>query len=274
MRGPALGTWRRPLTQQVFRPLPGNLLKACLITCDFHVSSRQECYSTCQFQTPPSSSCYFYFNYNLEPCQKAKLPTLTAAEAALEGFPIPAPQRKRLRVLVWALSPLPLHGKDTLAEQCREFSWAFLNLAFFAADPAGPALGPSKQGNPESSACSSGPESIPRVSKALIEVGQTGVGWSPLLTRNLAIWSSLRPLGRRHLPSSRTPSAGRTLPCQLQASPLQQSCSRPSKSSLEDMTHSTNCAQNPIRALARLRRRLSPGQGQASPAYQPQERPT
>ncbi|XP_038315099.1 coiled-coil domain-containing protein 157 isoform X2 [Canis lupus familiaris] len=29
-------------------------------------------------------------------------------------------------------------------------------------DPAGPALGPSKQGNPESSACSSGPESIPR----------------------------------------------------------------------------------------------------------------
>uniref|UniRef100_A0A8P0PHA6 Coiled-coil domain containing 157 n=1 Tax=Canis lupus familiaris TaxID=9615 RepID=A0A8P0PHA6_CANLF len=82
------------------------------------------------------------------------------------------------------------------------------------------------------------------------------------------------PLGRRHLPSSRTPSAGRTLPCQLQASPLQQSCSRPSKSSLEDMTHSTNCAQNPIRALARLRRRLSPGQGQASPAYQPQERPT
>ncbi|XP_025841766.1 coiled-coil domain-containing protein 157 isoform X2 [Vulpes vulpes] len=82
------------------------------------------------------------------------------------------------------------------------------------------------------------------------------------------------PLGRRHLPSSRTPSAGRTLPCQLQASPLQHSCSRPSKSSLEDMTHSTNCAQNPIRALARLRRRLSPGQGQASPAYQPQERPT
>ncbi|XP_039081646.1 coiled-coil domain-containing protein 157 isoform X2 [Hyaena hyaena] len=77
------------------------------------------------------------------------------------------------------------------------------------------------------------------------------------------------PLGRQHLPSSRTASTGRTPPCQLRASPPQQPCSRPSK----DMTHSTNCAQNPIRALARLRRRLSPGQGQASPAYQPQERP-
>ncbi|XP_022378510.1 coiled-coil domain-containing protein 157 isoform X2 [Enhydra lutris kenyoni] len=82
------------------------------------------------------------------------------------------------------------------------------------------------------------------------------------------------PLGRWHLPSSRTASVGRTLPCQLRASPPQQSCSRPGRSSLEDMTHSTNCAQNPIRALARLRRRLSPGQSQASPAYQPQERPT
>uniref|UniRef100_U6CTY4 Coiled-coil domain-containing protein 157 n=1 Tax=Neovison vison TaxID=452646 RepID=U6CTY4_NEOVI len=81
------------------------------------------------------------------------------------------------------------------------------------------------------------------------------------------------PLGRRHLPSSRTASMGRTLPCQLRESPPQQSCSRPGRSSLEDMTHSTNCAQNPIRALARLRRRLSPGQSPASPAYQPQERP-
>ncbi|XP_043415220.1 coiled-coil domain-containing protein 157 isoform X3 [Prionailurus bengalensis] len=82
------------------------------------------------------------------------------------------------------------------------------------------------------------------------------------------------PPDRQHLPSSRTASAGRTLPCQLRASPPQQPCSRPSKPSLEDMTHSTNCAQNPIRALARLRRRLSPGQRQASPAHQPQERPT
>eukprot|EP00069_Balaena_mysticetus_P014654 bmy_01607T0 len=81
------------------------------------------------------------------------------------------------------------------------------------------------------------------------------------------------PLGRRHSPGSRTASAGRTLPGQPQASPPQQPCSRPSKSSLEDVTHSTNCAQNPIRALARLRRRLSPSRGQASPAYQPQERP-
>ncbi|XP_058546775.1 coiled-coil domain-containing protein 157 isoform X1 [Neofelis nebulosa] len=82
------------------------------------------------------------------------------------------------------------------------------------------------------------------------------------------------PPDRQHLPSSRTASAGRTLPCQLRASSPQQPCSRPSKPSLEDMTHSTNCAQNPIQALARLRRRLSPGQRQASPAHQPQERPT
>ncbi|TKC44722.1 coiled-coil domain-containing protein 157 isoform X2 [Monodon monoceros] len=82
------------------------------------------------------------------------------------------------------------------------------------------------------------------------------------------------PLGRQHSPGSRTASAGRTLPGQPQASPPQQPCSRPSKSSLEDVTHSTNCAQNPIRALARLRRRLSPSRGQAGPAYQPQERPT
>ncbi|XP_060468715.2 coiled-coil domain-containing protein 157 isoform X2 [Panthera onca] len=82
------------------------------------------------------------------------------------------------------------------------------------------------------------------------------------------------PPDRQHLPSSRTASAGRTLPCQLRASSPQQLCSRPSKPSLEDMTHSTNCAQNPIQALARLRRRLSPGQRQANPAHQPQERPT
>ncbi|XP_026906592.2 coiled-coil domain-containing protein 157 isoform X2 [Acinonyx jubatus] len=82
------------------------------------------------------------------------------------------------------------------------------------------------------------------------------------------------PPDRQHLPSSRTASAGRTLPCQLRTSPPQQPCSRSSKPSLEDMTHSTNYAQNPIRALARLRRRLSPGQRQASPAHQPQERPT
>nr|XP_060468715.1 coiled-coil domain-containing protein 157 isoform X2 [Panthera onca] len=82
------------------------------------------------------------------------------------------------------------------------------------------------------------------------------------------------PPDRQHLPSSRTASAGRTLPCQLRASSPQQLCSRPSKPSLEDMTHSTNCAQNPIQALARLRRRLLPGQRQANPAHQPQERPT
>ncbi|KAF5929138.1 hypothetical protein HPG69_019158 [Diceros bicornis minor] len=81
------------------------------------------------------------------------------------------------------------------------------------------------------------------------------------------------PLGRQHPPGSRTASAGRTLTGQPRVSLPQQPCSRPSKSSLENVTHSTTCAQNPIRALARLRRRLSPGQGQASPAQQPQERP-
>ncbi|XP_008569578.1 PREDICTED: coiled-coil domain-containing protein 157 isoform X2 [Galeopterus variegatus] len=82
-----------------------------------------------------------------------------------------------------------------------------------------------------------------------------------------------RPLGRRHSPGSRTGSAGRILPGQLLASPPRQPCSQPSKSSLDDGTHSTICTQNPIQALARLRRRLSPGRGQGSSAHQLQERP-
>uniref|UniRef100_A0A8C3WLC5 Coiled-coil domain containing 157 n=1 Tax=Catagonus wagneri TaxID=51154 RepID=A0A8C3WLC5_9CETA len=77
--------------------------------------------------------------------------------------------------------------------------------------------------------------------------------------------------GRRHPPGSRTASVSRTLPGQPRTTPP---CSGPSKSSLEDLTHSTNCTQNPIRALARLRRRLSPGRGQVGPAHQPEERPT
>ncbi|XP_054450430.1 coiled-coil domain-containing protein 157 [Pteronotus mesoamericanus] len=77
------------------------------------------------------------------------------------------------------------------------------------------------------------------------------------------------PLGRQHPPGSRSASARRTPPRQ----PWAQSCGQPSKSSLEDVTYSTACAQNPIRVLARLRRRLSPTRGQAGPAHQPQERP-
>uniref|UniRef100_A0A8C6G3C1 Coiled-coil domain containing 157 n=1 Tax=Moschus moschiferus TaxID=68415 RepID=A0A8C6G3C1_MOSMO len=80
--------------------------------------------------------------------------------------------------------------------------------------------------------------------------------------------------GRRHPPDSRTASAGRTLPGQPRASPPLRPHSRPGKSSLEDVTYPTNCTQNPIRALARLRRRLSPSRGQASPAHQPQGWPT
>ncbi|XP_054961920.1 coiled-coil domain-containing protein 157 isoform X3 [Pan paniscus] len=86
------------------------------------------------------------------------------------------------------------------------------------------------------------------------------------------------PLGRQHLPSSRT---GRTLlgqPCtspsrQPCASPSRQPCSQPSKSLLEGVTHLDTCTQNPIKVLVRLRKRLSPGRGQASSAHQPQERP-
>ncbi|KAF6080699.1 coiled-coil domain containing 157 [Phyllostomus discolor] len=81
------------------------------------------------------------------------------------------------------------------------------------------------------------------------------------------------PLGRQHPPASRSASAGGTLPRQPRASPLQQPSGRPSRSSVEDVIHSTTCAQNPIRVLARLRRRLSPTRGQAGPAHQPQERP-
>ncbi|KAM9194076.1 coiled-coil domain-containing protein 157 isoform 2-T2 [Dugong dugon] len=82
------------------------------------------------------------------------------------------------------------------------------------------------------------------------------------------------PLGRRPPPGSRTSSAGRTLSGQSRAFPPQQPGSQPSNSSLEEVPHSAICSQNPIRALARLRRRLSPCRGQASSAHQPQERPT
>ncbi|XP_054326282.1 coiled-coil domain-containing protein 157 [Pongo pygmaeus] len=110
------------------------------------------------------------------------------------------------------------------------------------------------------------------------------------------------PLGRQHLPSSRT---GRTLlgqpctspprqPCASASQqpcaspprqpcaspprqpctfPPRQPCSQPSKSLLEGVTHVDTCTQNPIKALVRLRKRLSPGRGQASSAHQPQERP-
>ncbi|XP_050662674.1 coiled-coil domain-containing protein 157 isoform X13 [Macaca thibetana thibetana] len=86
------------------------------------------------------------------------------------------------------------------------------------------------------------------------------------------------PLGRQHLPGSKT---GRTLlgqpraspPRQPCASPPRQPCSQPSKSLLEGVTHLDTCTQNPIKALVRLRKRLSPGRGQASSAHQPQERP-
>ncbi|KAK2121369.1 hypothetical protein P7K49_002755 [Saguinus oedipus] len=86
------------------------------------------------------------------------------------------------------------------------------------------------------------------------------------------------PLGRQHLPGNRM---GRTLPGQPHTSPPQQPrsspprqpCSQPSMSLLEDVTHSATSTQSPIRALVRLKRRLSPGQGQAGSAHQPQEWP-
>ncbi|XP_066226596.1 coiled-coil domain-containing protein 157 isoform X1 [Saccopteryx leptura] len=85
--------------------------------------------------------------------------------------------------------------------------------------------------------------------------------------------TSSGPLGRQHPLCSKTANTGRTLLGQPRASPPQQSYGQPGKSSLEDVTHMTSCAQNPIQVLARLRRRLSPSQGQASPAHRPQERP-
>ncbi|XP_058512840.1 coiled-coil domain-containing protein 157 [Ochotona princeps] len=83
------------------------------------------------------------------------------------------------------------------------------------------------------------------------------------------------PLGRRHLPGSRVGSASRTLPCQARVSPPRQPSSQPSKSSLEDGTHLAICTRNPIRALVRLRRKLSPSQGQVGSSYPgtTQERP-
>ncbi|XP_074247188.1 coiled-coil domain-containing protein 157 isoform X5 [Saimiri boliviensis] len=74
----------------------------------------------------------------------------------------------------------------------------------------------------------------------------------------------------RTSPSQQPRTSPSQQPC---ASPPQQPCSQPSKSLLEDVTHSATSTQSPIRALVRLKRRLSPGWGQASSAHQPQERP-
>nr|XP_044987988.1 coiled-coil domain-containing protein 157 isoform X2 [Jaculus jaculus] len=70
--------------------------------------------------------------------------------------------------------------------------------------------------------------------------------------------ASSRPVSRKHPLGSRTGSAGKTPPGRPQASPAQQPSSKPSP---ENRTVSATCAQNPIRALARLRRRLSPSRG-------------
>ncbi|CAH6989807.1 Ccdc157 [Phodopus roborovskii] len=98
--------------------------------------------------------------------------------------------------------------------------------------------------------------------------------WSPPYKDTQAHSTSPGPMDRRQSPGSRASSMGRTHPGGPRASPSRQPCSWPSKSSLEDRTYSATCTQNPIRALARLRRKLSPNRGQAGSSYQPQERPT
>ncbi|XP_011813100.1 PREDICTED: coiled-coil domain-containing protein 157 [Colobus angolensis palliatus] len=124
--------------------------------------------------------------------------------------------------------------------------------------------------------------------KTQIQIHGRGLGMVPRLIPQDRLWSpsskgtqgatqpvpaqstSPGPLGRQHLPGSRT---GRTLLGQPCASPPRQPCSQPSKSLLEGVTHLDTCTQNPIKVLVRLRKRLSPGRGQASSAHQPQERP-
>ncbi|XP_006894943.1 PREDICTED: coiled-coil domain-containing protein 157 [Elephantulus edwardii] len=105
--------------------------------------------------------------------------------------------------------------------------------------------------------------------------------WSPLIKGNSGTAQpaktrrpSPRGLGRRPSPATRTSSAGRTLAGQPLASPLQPPGSQLSKTSQgEPVSQSAICSQNPMRALASLRRRLSPCRGPASSAHQPQERP-
>lgn len=132
----------------------------------------------------------FVLSFQVQPgtLSESNLPTLTVAEATLGSFPNPAPQRKGPWIQVWDLPTLP--GYDTLSEQygagrgAGRNSWAFPSLAFFAADPTGPALGPSQPGNPGSITTSPGPESIPRVSEALLKAGQTGAGLVSLAYRS------------------------------------------------------------------------------------------
>lgn len=73
--------------------------------------------------------------------------------------------------------------------------------------------------------------------------------------------------GRRQSLGSWMAGAGRSLGAQAPVSPAQQ-LGRPCEVS------PAVCTQNPMRALARLRRRLSPGRGQVGAEYPPKERPT
>ncbi|EHH20139.1 hypothetical protein EGK_02933 [Macaca mulatta] len=134
-----------------------------------------------------------------------------------------------------------------------------------------------KQGNPGSNTASPGPEHIPRA------LGQTAPSWQqdgqdpagPALRIPTSAALRIPTSAALRIPTSaaalRIPTSAASLrPC---ASPPRQPCSQPSKSLLEGVTHLDTCTQNPIKALVRLRKRLSPGRGQASSAHQPQERP-
>ena len=117
-----------------------------------------------------------YFKCTRSLIQKQTFPCLRADRP--QEAPKPAPQRK-----AWATGashPPPYVAPSLVGA---EWAWVLLSSVFFAADPGGPALGPSQQGNPGSRAPTADSKDVPGVSEALSEAGRMaggGRGGSPL----------------------------------------------------------------------------------------------
>lgn len=120
-----------------------------------------------------------YFKCTRSLVQKQTFPCLRADRP--QEAPKPAPQRKG-----WATGAS--HPPPSVAPSLvgAEWAWVLLSSVFFAADPGGPALGPSQQGNPGSRAPTADSKDVPGVSEALSEAGRMaggGRGGSPLTHR-------------------------------------------------------------------------------------------
>ena len=125
--------------------------------------------SMCPPPQAPSSPLSLYFKCTRSLVQKQTFPRLRADRP--REAPKPAPQRKGW---VTGASPAPPSVAPSLVGA--EWASVLLSSFFFAADPGGPALGPSQQGNPGSRAPSADRKDVPGVSEAWSEAGRVAGG--------------------------------------------------------------------------------------------------